>query len=77
MDAGLVGRLAVGALLLGVGYGEYRRGRYGMGINCVGMVLTTVFGYVYHAPLLIAGVVLMLVGCWITWVRKPESGSTD
>ncbi len=77
MDAGLVGRLAVGAVLLAVGYGEYRRGRYGMVMICVGMVLTTVFGYVYRAPLLIAGIVLMLAGAWITWLRKPESGSTD
>ena len=40
---------------------------------CVGMVLTTVFGYVYHAPLLIA-IVLMLAGIWTTWVRKARSG---
>jgi hypothetical protein len=76
MDLGLVGRLAVGAVLLVVGYGEYRRGRHGMVMIYVGMVLTTVFGYVYHAPLLIAGIVLMLVGGWITWLRKSESGST-
>ena len=74
MDAGLIGRLAVGVLMLGVGFSEYRRGRHGMVLICVGMVLTSVFGYVYRAPLLIAGIVLMLAGAWMTWVRKPRSG---
>ena len=49
-------------LLLGVAYREYRRGARGMAMICAGVTLTAVFGYVYHPPLLIAGIVLMLVG---------------
>ena len=71
--SGLVVRLALGVLLLGVAYREHRRGARGMAMICAGVTLTAVFGYVYHPPLLIAGIVLMLVGIWLTWVRKVKS----
>ena len=41
-----------------------------MVMRCVGMVLAAV----YHEPLRIAGIVLMLAGIWMTWVRKSRSG---